>query len=347
VTAPTEAGSGQPASDATWYAGSARRQWRLVIVLLVMSSLGAIDRQVITLLVNPIRESLHITDLEISLIVGAAVALSSTLFTLPAGVLADRVSRRGLIAGGALVWSVFTAACGSAGSFARLFLYRIGVGFGESVIQPCTLSMLRAALSPERRGRGFAVQSMGSMGGSAIALMIGGLAIGLIERSGIHRLPVLGDAQPWQVTLVLIGLLGLPAPLLMAAVREPPRGEPTSSAPAADLRDALRLIWRRSGVYVPLLVFQLGMTLLSLSYAAWLAAMIGRTWHLSYAQIGTQVGLMMLALPPVGLWAVGHLIDYAAVRVGTRGPILVGLAATVLVGVAATAAPLAPTLPLF
>ena len=312
-----------------------------------MSSLGAIDRQVITLLVNPIRETLRITDVQISLIVGAAFALSNTLFTLPAGFLADRISRRGLIACGALIWSLFTVACGTAGTFTRMFLYRIGVGFGESVIQPCALSMLRAALSPERRGRGFAVQAMAAMGGSALALMLGGLSIGLIERSRIDHLPIFGHVQPWQIALIFVGLLGLPAPLLLLLVREPPRGVQTSTATAAGVRDALRLIWRRSNVYVPLLVFQLSLTLLSLSYAAWVAAMIGRSWHLSYAQIGSWVGLMMLALPPVGLWVWGHLIDYSAVRMGVRGPVLVGLAATVLVGVAASAAPLAPTLRLF
>jgi MFS transporter, Spinster family, sphingosine-1-phosphate transporter len=347
MTVPSAVKTSDSAESGGWYSGSAARQWRLVIVLLVMTSLSAIDRQVITLLVNPIRETLRITDVEISLVVGAAFAVSNTLFTLPAGYLADRISRRGLIACGALIWSVFTMACGMAGSFGRLFLYRVGVGFGESVIQPGALSMLRGALAPERRGRGFAVQAMGLMGGSALALMVGGLAIGLIERSGIDVLPVFGRAQPWQIALIVVGLLGLPAPLLLSFVREPARHGSTLAAPAAGIRSALGLVRRRSSVYVPLLAFQLGMTLLSLSYAAWVAAMIGRSWHLSYAQIGTWVGLVMLVLPPVGLGVWGQLIDYSAARMGVHGPVLVGLVATVLVGLAASAAPLAPTLHLF
>lgn len=347
MTVPAAVEAADAAGSGGWYSRSPGRQWRLVIVLLVMTSLSAIDRQVITLLVNPIRETLRITDVEISLVVGAAFAVSNTLFTLPAGYLADRISRRGLIACGAFVWAIFTMACGMAGSFARLFLCRVGVGFGESVIQPGALSMLRAALAPERRGRAFAVQAMGLMGGSALALMVGGLAIGLIERSGIDRLPVFGHAQPWQIALIVVGLLGLPAPLLLSLVREPARRGSAAEAPAAGIRSALGLVRRRSSVYVPLLAFQLGMTLLSLSYAAWVAAMIGRSWHLSYAQVGTWVGLVMLVLPPVGLWVWGQLIDYSAARMGVRGPVLVGLVATVLVGLAASAAPLAPTLHLF
>lgn len=337
----------EPAGSAGWYSASARQQWRLVGVLLIATSLGAVDRQIITLLVDPIRQSLRITDVQVSLLVGAAFAVSNTLFTLPAGYLADRISRRGLIACAALAWSCLTALCGTAGTFARFFFYRVGVGFGESVIQPGALSMLRSALSPERRGRGFAVQAMGLMGGSALALMIGGVAIGLIERAGIRDLPLVGPVHPWQVALILVGLLGLPVPVLLFTVREPPRDTETLERPAASVRDGLRLVARRSNVYIPLLVFQLGMTLLSLSYAAWLAAMIGRTWHLSYAQIGIWVGLAMLVLPPLGLWVVGHLMDRATARRAARGPVLVGLVATALVGIAATAAPLAATLPLF
>jgi MFS family permease len=177
--------------------------------------------------------------------------------------------------------------------------------------------------------------------------MLGGLSIGVIERSGIDHLPLVGRVYPWQIALILVGLLGLPAPLLLASVREPLRGAQGSTASSAGIRSALRLVRRHSSVFLPLLAFQLGMTLLSLSYAAWVAAMIGRSWHLSYAQIGTWVGLVMLVLPPIGLWSWGHLIDYSAARVGVRGPVLVGLIATVLVGIAASAAPLAPTLRLF
>jgi len=334
----------ESAPSGGWYAANPRRQWRLVLVLLAVSSLGAVDRQVITLLVDPIRDALRLSDVQISLVVGAAFALSNTLFTLPAGYCADRISRRGLIACGVIVWSSFTMACGVASSLARLFLCRVGVGFGESVIQPCALSMLRAALSPERRGRGFAVQAMGAMGGSALALMVGGLAMGAIERAGLDNLPLVGPVKPWQATLIFVGLPGLLIPLLLVAIREPPHGVRIGAGPGADLRRALRLFLSRSSVYVPLLAYQLAMTMLSLGYAAWIAATVGRTWHLSYAQIGTRVGLLMLFLPPLGLWTVGHLMDRAAARMGLRGPVVVGLAATVLVGLAATAAPLAPTL---
>ena len=337
--------SAHPDGRANFYAAPGQ-QWWLVIVLLIVSTLATIDRQVIALLVNPIREHLQITDTQISLVIGAGFALANTLFTLPAGYFADRSSRRALIVAGALVWSLMTMACGAAGSFVQLLLARAGVGFGESVIQPCALSMLSAALSPERRGRGFAVQSMAFMGGSALALIVGGILIGHFTESGPHELPILGAVRPWQLTLIAVGLVGIPAAGLLLTVHEPAR--PTlAGAAAGGYVDALVMIRARWKVYIPLFVFQLTMTMLSLSYAAWLAAMIERLWHLSIQQIGLSLGLMMLVLPPIGLWTAGQAMDFAAARRGPRGPVLVGLIATALVAVAASAAPLSSSLPLF
>lgn len=268
---------------------SARRQWWLVIVLLIASTLAAIDRQVIALLVDPIRNYLQITDTQMSLILGAAFGLSNTLFTLPAGYLADRISRRRLILAGALVWSLMTMACGAAASFVQLFLARAGVGVGESVMSPAATSMLRSALSPERRARGFSVFSMSFTGGSSLALIAGGLLIGAVTASGPHYLPLRGPMLPWQWTLILIGMGGLPVSLLVLTVREPPKlAEP--GARTEGYLAALSIIRGRWTLYVPLLVFQLAMLMLSLSYAAWLPAMVGRLWALSYAQIGLTLG---------------------------------------------------------
>ena len=330
-----------------WYAGSAGHQWRLVAVLLIVTSLGTIDRQIITLLINPIRASLGISDFQMSLVVGGAFALSTALFSLPAGYLADRISRRGLIAWAALVWSLCTMACASAGTFGRLFVLRTAVGFGESVTFPSSASMLRSGLAPQRLGRGYAIQSMGLIGGAALALIFGGLVIGIVEKAGINHLPLFGAVQPWQITLLLAGALGLPLPLLLLTVKEPTRERAPATSVLGGFSQAFRLFRSRADVYVPLLIFQLSTGLVSLSWGAWNAAMIGRTFNLSYAQIGAWVGLMLLVVPPFGLWTVGHLMDRAAARRGVRGPVLIGLGATALILVTATAAPLAPTLPLF
>lgn len=322
---------------------SSRRQWWLVIVLLILSTLAAIDRQVIALLVEPVKAYFRVTDTEVSLIIGAAFGLSNTLFTLPAGYLTDRISRRALVLAGGLVWSAMTMACGAAATFTQLFIARAGLGFGESVIGPAATSLLRSGVSPERRARGFAVFSMSFTGGSALALICGGLLVDALTSSGPHSLPVLGGVQPWQMTLILIGLAGIPLSALALTVREPPRvrASGTGSGGYLSVWPVFRGRW---ALYVPLLVFQVAMLMLSMSYAAWLPAMVSRLWGLSAERIGLTVGFMMLCLPPVGLWVAGQLMDTANARQGVRGTVLVGCVATLLVAIAASAAPLAPSL---
>ncbi|MBL8628779.1 MAG: MFS transporter, partial [Rhodospirillaceae bacterium] len=281
-------------SSADPYANSARRQWWLVFCLLFLMMLGTIDRQIVSLLVNPIKEDLGLTDTQISIVYGAAFALANLAFTLPAGYFADRLNRRLLVGLGATVWSVMTLFCGMASNYWQLLWTRAGGGFGEGVIGPCSMSMLRSALSPERRGRGFSVFSMASMTGSALALVVGGILIGVITEAGITSLPIVGDVAPWQIVLILIGAVGTPLGLLMLTVYEPIREQPAADASGATFREALSYIGARWKLYLPLFAYQALYGLSALSFGAWIAAMIGRSYGLSIPQIGATLGLMML-----------------------------------------------------
>ncbi len=107
--------------------------WWTVFVLTPSYTAAYIDRQILGLLVEPIRNSLHINDTQISLLGGAAFALYVSI-GLPLGRLADRVNRRNLIAGGIFIWSLMTAMCGLATNFWQLFIMRVGVGIGEATL---------------------------------------------------------------------------------------------------------------------------------------------------------------------------------------------------------------------
>ncbi|MGH7018464.1 MAG: MFS transporter, partial [Brevundimonas sp.] len=108
------------------------RAWVTVFVLMAAYALAFVDRQILTLLVEPVRRDLNITDTQFSLLSGLAFTLFYTVMGIPFAWVADRSSRRGLIVFSLMFWSVMTAACGAAGSFATLFLARIGVGVGEA-----------------------------------------------------------------------------------------------------------------------------------------------------------------------------------------------------------------------
>ena len=116
--------------------------WYTVAVLLLAYTLSFIDRMILTLLVAPIRAALDISDTQVSLLIGLAFALFYTLLGLPIAWIADRWNRRNLILIGVALWSAMTAGCGFAGSYATLFLARMGVGVGEAALSPAASAWL-------------------------------------------------------------------------------------------------------------------------------------------------------------------------------------------------------------
>ena len=116
--------------------------WYVVLVLMVCYTLSFIDRQILSLLVAPIKQDLGISDTRIGLLQGLAFAIFYTLLGLPMGRIADRSSRRNLIAVGIFFWSLMTGLCSVAKSFWSLFLARMGVGVGEATLGPSAFSMI-------------------------------------------------------------------------------------------------------------------------------------------------------------------------------------------------------------
>jgi len=116
--------------------------WTVVAILMVAYVFSFIDRQILNLLVGPIRRDLGISDTQMSLLMGFSFAIFYSLLGIPLGRLADSRSRRGLITAGIVFWSLMTALCGSARSYLQLFLYRIGVGVGEAALSPAAYSLI-------------------------------------------------------------------------------------------------------------------------------------------------------------------------------------------------------------
>ena len=127
--------------------------WYVVGILTIAYTVSFIDRQIIALLVGPIRRDLGISDTQISLLQGFAFAIFYTLMGFPIARFADRHSRRVIIASGILFWSVMTAACGLARNFSQLFLARVGVGVGEAALSPPAYSMIADYFPPDRLSR--------------------------------------------------------------------------------------------------------------------------------------------------------------------------------------------------
>jgi MFS family permease len=343
LTATEVAATAIPEAHAT----SGGRHWWLVIVVALVSTLSAIDRQVLALFVDPIRHDLGLSDVQIGLLMGAAFAVTGMIVGPIAGYLADRICRRCMFGISALLWSVMTVCCGLASSFAQLLVARASLGLFEGVATPATASMLRDGLPMEKRGRGFSVAGMAPMVGTGLSMLLGGALAGAIAAHGINRLPFIGTVHPWQMVFIIFGLIGLPAAALMLTIREPPRGTSDVDQRAnASIKEGLQYVVEHWRVYVPLIVYSTLLGMLSLSFAAWLPAMLGRTWHLSAMQIGLTFGVLMLVLSPLGLWISGVAIDKACKR-RKDGAAIVGVVATLLIWFTGTLMPLATSPALF
>ena len=127
-------------------------RYLVVFILMVVYTLNFLDRQIISILAEPIRKDLNLTDTQLGLLGGLAFAAFYTTFGIPVAWMADRAKRTWIIAGACGLWSLFTALCGLATNFVQLALCRMGVGVGEAGGSPPSYSLISDYFKPVERG---------------------------------------------------------------------------------------------------------------------------------------------------------------------------------------------------
>ena len=336
---------GDAAGEAAW--PSPTRGWWAVGVFCIAAVLSYSDRQILSLLVDPIRADLHATDVQIGLLQGAAFALIYAVAGIGLGRAADTLPRRWVIVAGVVVWSLATLACGYADSFWALFAARAGVGIGEAALAPAAMSILTDSFPARRRGAGLGAFLMGMIIGGGVALALGGVILEAAASGALRGVPILGDLAPWRCALVILGLLGFPIALLAATVAEPARrhlmrGEDSKPATLAQAASGL---WSMRQRLVPLYA---AMGLASLSDFAilnWVPTLLTRRFGLGVAEIGSVLGLAVIIGGVLGSFGVGVVAD-RMVRGGGPGARLRLALWTMIVGVGATLVVIAPAPPL-
>ena len=314
--------------------------WYVVGVLIVAYTISYVDRTILTLLVKPIRESLQISDTQLSLLHGLAFAVFYTFLGIPIARLADRHNRTRIIAVGIAVWSLMTALCGFARNFGQLFLARVGVGVGEAALSPAAYSILSDYFKGAALTRALSVYTSAIYIGAGLALMIGGAVIATVPALD---LPVLGHFEPWQVVFLFVGLPGLFVAVWMLTVREPVR---TGMSPAASAGQALpvravaRYIGQRAGAYGFLIAGLSAGSLLWNGSMAWIPTFFIRTFEWTPAMIGMRFGLMLLLFGTAGILFGGWLSGWLRNRGHTDANLLVGILSAVLVFLPGVIAPL-------
>ena len=302
--------------------------WYTVGVLFVALIFSFVDRIVLSLLVEPIKADLGLTDADFGWLLGVAFAIFFAFFGLPIGRLADRHSRRLIIGIGISLWSLMTMACGLAGNFWELFFARIGVAIGEAALAPAAFSMVADLFPREKLGRAIGVYQAGAFVGAGIAFLVGGVVIHLITASTTRVLPVIGAVEPWQLVFFVVGLPGVLVALLVFTAPEPARGGRSPGAGAEmPVREVAGYIAARWRVYVPHLV---GFALLAVPITTtltWAPVYFGRILKFPPSQTALTLGLIILLLSPAGVYAGGWTAD-TLMRRGHRDAMhRVGLAA--------------------
>ncbi len=287
--------------------------WYVVGVLMLAYTNSFIDRQILSLLVEPLRQDLNISDTQVSLLAGLAFTIFYTLMGLPLARLADQSHRRNIIAGGIAGWSVMTALCGAAQNFWHLFLARVGVGVGEATLSPAAFSMISDYFPKQRLARAISVYSMGVYFGVGLALMIGGLIIKLVSAAPPVALPVIGTVHSWQLTFFYVGILGLPVLLLVFTIREPlrrGRAQTTESAHGASIKDLRKFVrintWT---IFWHFTAYSL-IGIAIVAYMTWTPTMFIRTYGWDAPTIGLVYGGITFVLGTAGVYTGGFVADW-------------------------------------
>lgn len=289
--------------------------WYATIMLAFLYWISVLDRYIISLMVDPIKRDLGLTDVQFGLLHGLAFTLTFVVFGGVFGALADRVNRRRLVYIGVTIWSVATALCGVAQNFMHLLLARVGVGAGEAALQPCSTSMISDLFPREKITTAMAVYSLGSTVGSGTALIVGGAIVGLVVSMGDVVLPIVGLVRPWQLVFFIVGLPGVLLAFSIFTVPEPVRHEQNQAV--ADGRP-----WYTT--YRDLFVFMkskarfftshyVGFTLASAvvtGNAAWLPAHMIRSFGWETSRVGLALGITTVLGSIVGKLLCGTVVDW-------------------------------------
>lgn len=271
-------------------------------VLTLAYTIGYIDRQVLNLLVQPIKADLALTDVQVSLLQGFAFTAGYLIFTPLFGRWVDLRSRRTTLAVATAVWSCFTALFGMVHTFPLLLAMRFGLGAAESGLTPASWSILADTFDKTRLARAFSVFLMAPYLGGGLALLLGGAVLSGMSRWDFSSVPWLAAMAPWQIVFLVVSVPGLIVSVLLMMLSEPSRQSRHSHEPIKlPLREVLSAMVRQKRFYGS---FYAGMALVIIplyAFPAWLPATLMRRFDLPIAQVGFTWGLITLAVGSAGM----------------------------------------------
>lgn len=297
-----------PMTDKTEIISTRQKNYTLFILVLVFTS-SHVDRQIMGILGQPIKESLQISDTQLGLLTGIMFAVFYATLGMPMAMWADRRNRRNLISFSVFVWSGMTALCGAAASFTQLLLLRIGVGVGEAGSNPPSHSIIADLYPKEQRATAMAIFGTGINWGILIGFLVGGW---------------INEWYGWRTAFVVVGLPGIFLALLVRfTLKDPPRGY--AEVKGKELpKVAPPPFWSvaKFMLYNPVLrnIVAAGSLISFTGYAAviWIPIYLVRIHGMGTGEVGTYLALFIGVGGAVGIYLGGRLADFLAARHGEQ-----------------------------
>lgn len=276
--------------------------WSILVLFTLTYTFSFVDRQVINLLVEPIKDDMDLTDVQISYLQGLIFVIPYVLLSVPIGRLVDVFSRIYVIISGILVWSFATIAAGLSGNYTQLAIARGFVGAGEAALTPAVWSMFPDIFTKKQLAFAMSIFSMAPYLGAGIALIAGAQVIEISQSSPPVELPMIGTLEPWQITLIICGAPGILFALIYACIKEPARtATETQTDEAMPLSEAVDFMRKNWKVYLAFLGGAPFLIIMLYSIQAWSPTLLIRVheWDISYA--GRLYGVVALVTGSLGV----------------------------------------------
>lgn len=282
--------------------------WSLLFILSLLSVFSVLDRQVLTLMVAPIKHDLHLSDFEIGLLQGTVFSFLYGVASLPIGWLVDRFPRRPIIWLGVTLWGLADAACGFARNISQLFLARTAVGIGEASLSPAAYSMLADMFPASRLALAMSIYLMGGTLGNGLAVGLGGMVVALAESGHTFQIPGVGELSSWRYVFLLTGLPGVALGLLVFLVREPPRRRNLDHG-RLPLSETFRFIGSHRQFFISHFIGFGAYATMGWAFTSWLPVYMSRSFGWSIERLTMPIALIYGLGGTVGVLLTGSLAD--------------------------------------
>lgn len=298
---------------------SAAVAWYGLVFLLLAYFMFFVDRNILTLLVAPVRHDLSINDTQMGILNGYSFSVLSGLCAIPFAWWADRKSRRDTLVFGISLWGLCTIASGFTTTFTELLFTRMGLGVAEAALSPAAFSLISDYFPPSRRGFAVGIYGIGGFGGIGLSYLIGGAVLAAFRGVPLVSLPLVGETSLWHAAFIVVGFITLMLGLLTLTIREPPRiGSLERTAAGSDEKGFFEHLKHHWGAFWLVIGGYMCLGILAIGWFAWLPTYFIRVFKMPAISAGIEVGWVTTIGGVVGAVVGGYIADWL-MRRNARG----------------------------